>query len=77
MHTIYLNTANKLRKIVYLALLILTSFILGVYFRENYLMLTIGSIMITLSIAFEIIGPATKDITAIILDDEYPNTISR
>lgn len=76
MNTIFLNTNHNYRKVIYLLMLVLAAFVLGVYFRGNYPMLIIGSILIGLSIFLETTSSASKNITAIIIDDEYPNTIS-
>ena len=73
---IYLNQSKKYRKLVYLLFLIFSSFILGVYFFDSYL-LYVGFSLVFLSIVYEIYIPS-PNLTAIVLPsdkEEYFNLV--
>ena len=50
---IYLNTSFKYRQVLYLVLLLLTAFVIGVYFRDSYLCF-VGIAFIAVSLAYEL-----------------------
>jgi len=52
-NTIHLNTSRKSRQALYVALLLLTAFVIGVYFRDSYLCF-VGIAFIVLSLIYEL-----------------------
>lgn len=50
---VYLNSSRKYRQSLYLILLLLTAFVIGVYFRDSYLCL-IGISIIIFSLIYEL-----------------------
>lgn len=52
-NTIHLNTSRKYRQTLYIVLLLLTAFTIGVYFRDSYLCF-VGIAFIAVSLVYEL-----------------------
>ncbi len=50
---IYLNPSRKYRQCFYIGLLLLTSFVIGAYFRDSYLCF-VGIVFVVISLSYEL-----------------------